>query len=239
MSINATSIVAANLAVMLGAILQASTGLGAGLIIVPLLALVSLIFVPGPLVLASMALSGLMAYQGRREIDSRGLPMLLSFLFVGVVLGALSISAIPVQRAGIAFGALVLIAVAVSASMPKLPRSVPVSAGAGVLSGFMGAISGIGAPILALIYQHEPPRVLRATLGFIFFLSSIAILVCLHFAGRFGWEETWLGLALVPGYVVGFLVAPPIARVLDRGNSRFAVLLISTLSAIVLIARSL
>jgi uncharacterized membrane protein YfcA len=236
--VTATQITAANLAVMLGAILQASTGLGAGLIIVPLLALVSLIFVPGPLVLASMALSGLMAYQGRREIDGRGLPLLLSFLFVGVVLGAYSISAIPAQRAGIAFGVLVLIAVVVSAAMPRLERSVPVAVGAGVSSGFMGAISGIGAPILALLYQHEKPRVLRATLGFIFFLSSIAILVCLHFAGRFGWQETWLGLALVPGYVLGFLVAPPIARVLDRGNSRFAVLFISSLSAIVLIARS-
>ena len=48
----------------------------------------------------------------------------------------------------------------------------------------------------------------------------------------------FLGLALVPGYVVGFLVAPPIARMLDRENSRFIVLVISTLSAIVLIARS-
>jgi uncharacterized membrane protein YfcA len=182
MPITTTSIIAANVAVMLGAILQASTGLGAGLIIVPLLALVSLAFVPG---------------------------------------------------------VLVLIAVAVSASMPRLERTIPVTAGAGVLSGFMGAISGIGAPILALIYQHERPLKLRATLGFIFFLSSIAILVCLHFAGRFGWEETWLGLWLVPGYVVGFLVAPPIARALDRNNSRFAVLLISTLSAIVLIVRSL
>ena len=234
-----TYIAAANLAVMLGAILQASTGLGAGLIIVPLLALVSLIFVPGPLVLASMALSGLMAYQGRREIDGRGLPMLLVFLSIGVALGALSIAAIPPQRAGIAFGLLVLIAVAVSAAMPRLERTVPVAAGAGMMSGFMGAISGIGAPILALIYQHEQPRVLRATLGFIFFVSSIAILVCLHFAGRFGWHETWLGLWLVPGYVLGFLVAPPIARVLDRGNSRRAVLVISTLSALVLIARSI
>jgi uncharacterized protein len=233
------NIAAANAAVMLGAILQASTGLGSGLIIVPLLALVSLVFVPGPLVLASMALSGLMAWQGRREIDGRGMPLLLVFLVMGVVLGALSIAAIPLQRAGIAFGVLVLVAVAVSAAMPRLKRGASVSAGAGVLSGFMGAISGIGAPILALIYQHEEPRVLRATLGFIFFLSSIAILICLHFAGRFGWVEAWLGLWLVPGYVIGFLVAPPIARVLDRGNSRSAVLIISTLSAIVLIARSI
>jgi uncharacterized membrane protein YfcA len=128
------------------------------------------------------------------------------------VIGAVSISAIPAQRAGIAFGVLVLVAVAVSAVMPQVRRTLPVAAGAGVMSGFMGAISGIGAPILALLYQHEPPRVLRATLGFIFFISSIAILVCLHFAGRFGWEETWLGSWLVPGYVLGFLIAPPIAR---------------------------
>ena len=177
MQITTTSMLAANIAVMLGAILQASTGLGAGLIIVPLLALVSLVFVPGPLVLASMVLSGLMAYQGRREIDVRGLPWLLAFLFAGVVLGALSIAAIPAKRAGVAFGVLVLIAVAVSAAMPRLERNLPVVAGSGVLSGFMGAISGIGAPILALLYQHEKPGVLRSTLGFIFFVSSIAILI--------------------------------------------------------------
>jgi len=229
----------ANLAVMLGAILQASTGLGAGLIIVPLLALVSLTFVPGPVVLASMALSTIMAWQGRREIDREGLPMLLVFLFVGIALGALSISAIPPKRAGIAFGVLVLVAVAVSTAMPRLKRSLPVAAGAGVSSGFMGAISGIGSPILALIYQHETPRVLRATLGYIFTMSSIAILIGLYFAGRFGWTEVWLGFGLMPGYLLGFFASPPIARALDRGNSRTAVLIISTLSAVVLIARSL
>ena len=237
--VTATQIATANVAVLLGAVLQASTGLGAGLIIVPLLALVSLTFVPGPVVLASMALSTIMAWQGRREIDREGLPMLLVFLFVGIALGALSISAIPPKRAGIAFGVLVLVAVAVSAAMPRLKRSLPVAAGAGVSSGFMGAISGIGSPILALIYQHETPRVLRATLGFIFTLSSIAILTGLYFAGRFGWTEVWLGFWLMPGYLLGFFISPPIARALDRGNSRTAVLIISSLSAIVLIARSL
>lgn len=234
-----TQIAVANLAVLLGAILQASTGLGAGLIIVPLLALVSLTFVPGPVVLASMALSTIMAYQGRREIDRVGMPLLLVFLFVGIALGALSISAIPPKRAGIAFGVLVLIAVAVSAAMPRLPRNFPVAAGTGVSAGFMGAISGIGSPILSLLYQHETARVLRATLGFIFTLSSIAILIGLYFAGRFGWTEAGLGFALMPGYLLGFFVSPPIARAMDRGNSRRAVLIISTLSAIGLIARSM
>lgn len=230
--------VLANAAVLLGAILQASTGLGAGLIIVPLLALVSLDFVPGPVVLASVALSGIMAIQGRREIQTRGLGLLSLFLCLGVVIGALSISAIPLQRAGIAFGTLVLIAVAVSIAMPNMQRTAPVVVAGSTFAGFMAAISGIGAPVLALMYQNEPPRVLRATLGMIFTISSTAILICLHFVGRFGLHEAWLGLWLMPGYVLGFLVAPPLARRLDRGNSRRAVLIISTLSAVMLIIRS-
>jgi uncharacterized protein len=231
-------LIAANGAVMLGAVLQASTGLGAGLIIVPLLALVSLEFIPGPIVLASMALSGLMAWQGRKDILSDGLPLLLGCLCIGIALGALSISSIPVQRAGIAFGVLVLVAVAVSAAMPQMQRTKPMVAGGSLMAGFMGAISGIGSPLLALMYQYEPTRVLRATLGFIFTVSSIVILICLHFAGRFGSLEAWLGVWLVPGYVLGYLVAPPIARMLDRGNSRRAVLIISSLSALMLIAKS-
>jgi uncharacterized membrane protein YfcA len=230
--------VAANAAVLLGAILQAATGLGAGLIIVPLLALVSLDFVPGPVVLASVALSGIMAVQGRRDIQAEGLGLLSFFVCLGVVLGALSISAIPPRRAGIAFGTLVLIAVAVSVAMPHLRRTPPVVAAGGMFAGFMAAISGIGAPILALLYQDEEPRVLRATLGMVFTISSVAILVSLHFVGRFGPHEAWLGLAITPGYVLGFVFAPPIARLIDRGNSRRAVLIISTLSAVMLIVRS-
>ena len=231
--------VAANAAVLLGAILQASTGLGAGLIIVPLLALVSLTFIPGPIVLASVALSGIMAIQGRRDIQTSGLGLLSLFLCVGVVIGALSISAIPLQRAGIAFGALVLIAVAISVAMPNMKRNGPVIAASGTFAGFMAALSGIGAPLLALLYQHEEPRVLRATLGMVFTISSTAILICLHFVGRFGLHEAWLGMWLAPGYVVGFLVAQPIARKLNKDNSRRAVLVISTLSAVMLIVRSL
>ena len=231
--------VAANAAVLLGAILQASTGLGAGLIIVPLLALVSLDFIPGPIVLASVALSGIMAVQGRRSIRTSGLGLLCFFIGVGVVIGALSISAIPLQRAGIAFGVLVLIAVAISMALPNMPRNAPVIVASGTFAGFMAALSGIGAPLLALLYQSEEPRVLRATLGMVFTISSTAILICLHVVGRFGPHEAWLGLWLAPGYVIGFLIAQPIARKLNRDNSRRAVLIISTLSAVMLIVRSL
>jgi len=180
-----------------------------------------------------------MAWRGRHDIQFHGMKVLLPALLIGIALGALSISSIPPRRAGLAFGLLVLIAVAVSVVTPSMQRRKPLLVGGGVLSGFMGASSGIGAPVLGLIYQYEEARVIRATLGFIFTVSSVAILSCLHFAGRFGLHEAWLGVWLVPGYVLGYLVAPPIARALDRGGSRHAVLIISTLSALMLIARSL
>ena len=43
--------------IVVGAVLQAATGMGTGILIVPLLALIDLSLVPGPAVVVSMALS--------------------------------------------------------------------------------------------------------------------------------------------------------------------------------------
>ena len=56
MSVEWAGIVVANGILAAGSVLQAATGLGAGLIVVPLLALISLEFVPGPVILAVLAL---------------------------------------------------------------------------------------------------------------------------------------------------------------------------------------
>lgn len=229
---------AASGAVMLGAILQSATGFGAGLIIVPLLALVSLEFLPAPLILASMSLSAFMAWQGRHHIARPGLAAVLAGLLMGIVFGTLSISKIPPAKAGLFFGLLVLAAVPVSVIAPKPRRTAPVALSAGALSGFMGVISAIGAPMLTLLYQHEDGRTLRATLGLLYFAGSVVMLISLSLVGRFGAMEAVLGLWLIPGYIAGYLLAPPVARLLDRGYTRAAVLAISLAAALVLIARS-
>jgi hypothetical protein len=69
--------------------------------------------------------------------------------------------------------------------------------------------------------------------------SSAIILVFLTAVGQFGLHETVLALWLVPGYVLGYLLATPLARILDRGYSRLAVLTLSTVSAVALLVRSL
>jgi uncharacterized membrane protein YfcA len=238
MNLTSTNLAVATGVITLGSVLQASTGLGAGLVTVPLLALISLQFIPGPLIFASLALSSLMAWRGRSSIDFRNVKTLTVGLIVGTAAGTLSISAIPFDRAGIVFGILVLLAVALTAAGTEVRHSRANLLGAGVLSGFMGVTASIGAPVLAILYQHEEGKTLRATLAFLYFISSAMMVAFLHFGGRFQLKELQLGLCLIPGFLIGYFLAAPIARILDRGYSRIAVLVISTASAIVLIARN-
>jgi hypothetical protein len=238
MDMTVGNLAASTCAIALGAVLQTATGLGAGLVVVPLLGLISLDLVPGPVIFASLALSFLMAYQGRHHINFVNVKVLMAGLIGGMALGAASISAIPVDRAGILFGGVVLLAVGVTAAGIRIRLTRRNLIAAGALSGFMGATAAIGAPVLALLYQHEDGKTLRATLGFLYFVSSIVMLAFLSAANHFGMNDVRLGLYLIPGFVAGYVLATPIASVLDRGYSRAAVLLISTVSAIVLVVRS-
>jgi hypothetical protein len=109
----------------------------------------------------------------------------------------------------------------------------------GVIAGVMGASSGVGAPPIALLYQHREGPELRPTLAFVYAASSMIILVFLTLFGKFGLREIGLALFLVPGYILGYFLAAPLARILDGGYSRAAVLVLSTVSALALLLRSL
>jgi uncharacterized membrane protein YfcA len=224
--------------IAVGAVLQAATGMGTGILIVPLLALIDLALVPGPAVMASMALSLPMALSGRRHIAYDDLKPLLSGLAAGCAVGALGLAAIPPERVGIAFALVILVTVAVTSVGVRIPFNRRSLVSVGAIAGLMGATSGVGAPPIALLYQHREGPELRPTLGFVYAASSLIILVFLALFGKFGRTEAGLALLLVPGYVLGYLIAAPLARVLDRGFSRIAVLLLSTVSAIALLLRS-
>ncbi|MDP2326371.1 MAG: sulfite exporter TauE/SafE family protein [Gammaproteobacteria bacterium] len=225
--------------IIVGAVLQAATGMGTGILIVPLLALINLDLVPGPTVMASVALSLPMAWSGRRHISYGELKPLMSGLLVGCAVGALGLASIPAERVGIAFAAAILVTVTITSLGVRLPFNHRSLVSVGVIAGVMGATSGVGAPPIALLYQHRTGPELRPTLAFVYTASSAIILVFLMAVGRFWTHETGLALWLVPGYVLGYLLATPLAGILDRGYSRVAVLALSTVSAVILLFRSL
>lgn len=229
----------ASLVVAAGAALQRVIGFGLGVFSVPLLLLFAPAFVPGPLLAASVVLTVLLAHHDRAGINWRDLLWALSGRTVGIAIATALLATVSARALGLWSGGLVLFAVALSASglrVPPAPRSL---LAAGLLSGVLGTAVSIGGPPIALIYQHETGARLRGTLAAFFLIGVTMSLAGLRVADRFGWTELRLTTYLLPGVLAGFLFSRWAAHLLDRGYTRPAILTISALSSVLVIARAL
>lgn len=231
-------LIAASGVIVLGATLQAATGLGAGLVMVPLLALIDPLFVPGPAIFASMALTALMSYRGRHEYRIAPLNTIVFGMIVGALAAASVLPVIQTDHAGVVIGVLILLAVAVSVRGFRVASTRRNQWLAGGLAGFSGTVAAIGAPILALLYQDEPGARVRAILAYLYLTGSCAALVVLFATGNFRAVHMLLGACLVPAFLVGYAASARLAAFLDRGHTRTAILIISASSALILIGRS-
>jgi hypothetical protein len=137
------------------------------------------------------------------------------------------------------FGFLVLLAVALSLLGLKVgptPRNLFLAGG---LSGFMGTLTSIGAPPMAMVYQHGTGPSMRATLNAFFVAGAAISVAALAWAGRIGWGDVAFAAAMLPAASLGFLLSGWGRRLVDGGYLRAVVLGVSTSSALVLIARAI
>jgi uncharacterized membrane protein YfcA len=103
----------------------------------------------------------------------------------------------------------------------------------------MGSSSGIGAPVLALLYQDQSGPRVRATLAVLYAGASFLIIIMLFGFGKFGIVEAVSGLLLMPGYMLGYALSHRLTARIDTGGTRAAVLLVSAAAALSLILRGL
>jgi hypothetical protein len=231
--------VIATSAVFIGSALQGAVGFGFALVAAPVLFLVDPMWVPGPIIFSALVLTSLSAIRERDAIDYRGLCWGLAGRLPGTFAGAAFVSAISPEQLATPLGLLVLLAVAISVSTVRFEPGPRTLFGAGVLSGFMGTTSSIGGPPMALVYQHGPGDRLRATLGAYFVAGAVMSLAALAVVDRFGPTEAWLGAALVPGIVLGFIVSNRLKGLVDRGYTRPAVLAVAVAAGLGVIIRQL
>jgi uncharacterized protein len=236
--VSPAELLVAGTTVAVGACLQGAVGFGLSLLAVPILVLVDPTLVPVPLIVASLALNLGISYRNRGGVDGRVWWALLGSV-PGTVLGAYAIATIPQGPLAISFGVLVLAAVAVSVCGLRVAPTTANLLAAGAISGFTGTASSIGGPPLALVYQRAHGLTLRGTMALYFLVGSVLSLVALALLGRLGGHELAESAELVPFMLAGLAGSRPAARVLDRGRTRQAVLVVSALSAIALIANQL
>ncbi len=231
--------VAVSLVVAAGSIVQGSIGFGLGLIGAPLLMLIDPRLVPAPLLCSAAVLTVLLTYREWKGITFGDLRWALSGYILGIVGAAIVLVTLATQSIGLVSGGLILLGVALTAAgLPLDPRP-GILVGAGALSGFMGTTVSIGGPPIGLVYQRVAGPRIRGTLSAYFLVGIVLSLIGLGIVGRFGRAEAVLGLALVPGVLLGFALSHRTARWLDRGRTRTGVLVISAAAALVVILKHL
>jgi uncharacterized membrane protein YfcA len=236
---DALALAVAGSAVFVGSVLQGAVGFGLALVAAPILFLIDPRLIPGPLLLAALALVSLTAWRDRTAIAFDGFGWGLVGRLPGTALGAALLAVLSPERLAIPLGVLVLLAVAMCASGAHIAPTRRTLLGAGFLAGFMGTTSSIGGPPLALVYQHSPGPELRGTLSGYFVIGTAMSLVGIAAVGRFGAAELGWGLALIPGTVIGFGVSNRITPWVDRGYTRPAVLVVSAAAGIGIVIRQL
>lgn len=232
-----TELAAASGVVALGAFVQGVVGFGSLLIAAPLLVLIDPTLVPGPILVSGLLLALLMAYRERRGLEVRGVGWAFAGRVPGSVVGALILAAVPPAGFDLLVGGTVLLGVLVSTARIEIAPSPAALFGAGFVAGITGTTTSVGGPPVAFVYQHESGERLRGALAGFFVMGSVLSMVTLAFVGRFGGRDLFAGLVLVPGTLAGYAASGPLARLVDRGYTRVAVLGVSAAAGLVLILR--
>ena len=228
-----------NFILVVSSILQMATGVTVGMIIVPLLAMISYTLIPVPIAFASLALTIMMAYKGRNNIDTTNLFPIGLGMIIGILFSIFILKNIEFKYMGIVFGSAILIAVYFSIKIPTFILTKKISYTGGFIAGIMGATAAVGGKVVALLFQNHPLESLKATLAFLYTLFSVVMLVIFFAFGEFSYSQFISGVYMMPGFVIGFFVAPLFAKYFNPKYSKTAVLFMATLGSLILIGKSL
>lgn len=232
------ALLVAGLAVALGGLVQGLAGFGLALLAVPIVALLDPSLVPGPMLIATTTHSMLSLAREHKHVDWRGVGWAMLGRLPGTVVGVILVGSLPQRPFSLLVGLVVLAGVLVSVvswSPRPTPRALVV---AGVVSGSFGTATSIGGPPVALLYQHSTGAQVRATLGAYFVLGSITSMTGLLIADQVQAHQVLAGVVLIPFVVAGFLLSSPLRKVIDAKGIRVPVLVLSAVSALLLIGRA-
>ncbi|NND73558.1 MAG: sulfite exporter TauE/SafE family protein [Ilumatobacter sp.] len=225
------AVAACVLIVYVGAAVQASLGIGLGMISSAVLALVDTDFIPVAIVLSVIPLSGSVAFADRAHIDRRGLGWTLGGRIPGVVLGAIVAASLSDRLLSLLVAGTVLVSVAASITTSRFEPRDGALVAAGLTSGFMGTATGVGGPPIALVYQHSDPATMRSTISAFFALGAVMSMLALTVAGEVGRRQLELSLMLLPSIVIGVVTARLVRHRLRAAVVRPAVLVLCSASA--------
>ena len=239
MELTINTFILINFILVVSSILQMATGVTAGMIIVPFLAMISYTLIPVPIAFASLALTIMMAYKGRKVIDTKNMFQISLGMLVGILLSILILKNIQFEYLGLVFGVFILISILISIKVKTFTLNKSLNYSGGFVAGVMGSMAAVGGQILALLFQNHPLESLKSTLAFLYTLFSIVMLMVFFIFGEFSYSQLISGFYMMPGFIIGFFIAPMFVKYFNPKYSKIMVLCMATLGSFILIAKSL
>jgi len=217
------TVIACVAAVYVGAVVQASIGIGLGMIAAPMLAFADPDFIPAAIMIAVLPLTFTIAWIDRQHIVKRNVGFALIGRVPGVIAGALVVAAS------------VLLAVVASITGRLFQPTDRALVVAGLASGFAGTTTGVGGPPMALTYQNSDPATMRATISAFFSIGALMSIGALALAGEIGVRQWQLTALILPGVGLGVVSARQVKDHLRPEVIRPAVLVICTVASLALL----
>src|SRR6516164_5836645 len=130
----------------LGSGVQGGVGFGSALVSAPLLALVDTRFVPGPITVVTTILNLFIIRSSEDAAFDPQVRWALGGLVPGTIAAGVTLLALSSRGLSITFALMVIVGVVLTGSGWDIRKTARTLFGAGLLSGFMGTVSGIGGP---------------------------------------------------------------------------------------------
>ena len=232
------TVIACVAAVYLGDVVQASIGIGLGMIAAPLLAFADPDFIPAAIMIAVLPLTFTIAWIDREHIVKRDVGFALIGRVPGVIAGALVVAALSDRVLAVMVAASVLLAVVASITGRLFEPTDRALVVAGLASGFAGTTTGVGGPPMALTYQNSDPATMRATISAFFSIGSLMSIGALALAGEIGVRQWQLTALILPGVGLGVVTARQVKDRLRPEVIRPAVLVICTVASLALLVET-
>ena len=225
--------------IIVGAITQSAIGIGFG---IPACFLVILepTMVPSCIVLMGTFLAFSNAFLSLKDIITED----LAYSFSGRVIGTLISIPLITLTIGtksflIIFGILLLITVFLSAKKWNVIATKKNVTIAGVCSGFMGTLTGVGGPPMAIVYQNSSSKNVVATLNMFFGIGALFSVLILIYIDLINLREVMRSLLLTPGILVGIILGrQKIVKDYVSFNLKKLILIICFVSAILVLTQA-
>jgi len=227
----------ANFILIVSSILQMATGVSVGIIIVPFLAMISYTLLPVPVVFASLTLTIMMAYQGREHIDTNNMPQIGFGMLLGMFFAVYILKNIELEHLGVLFGLLILLSVFISIKIKTFKLGQKVNYSGGFMAGLIGTLALSGGQILALLFQNHPLASIKSSLAFLYTIFSLVLLLVFYVVGEFSYVQLISGFYMMPGFIIGFFIAPKFTKYFNPKYTKIVVLVMATIGAFILIGK--